>query len=222
MPFALSCEDGMGFAASRLFMRTRRNPNADPVAALTGAGRRAKDHGFKDRTTIIQGALVILGMSIGNFTVLHVVISMIAIFAGFIVVGGMFSNAGLGGWTAFFLLMTILTNVTGFIFPITVFTPALVVGTVSTLLLLVACYALYREKARGGWRTVYVVTALVGLYLNVFVLIAQSFQKVSFLQPLAPKGNEPPFLIAQVATLIAFVLLGALALRRFHPTRVVM
>lgn len=165
---------------------------------------------------------MIVGMSIANFTVLHVVISMIAIFAGFVVLGGMFSNGPLGGWTAFFLLMTILTNVTGFMFPIAGFTPALAVGALSTLILLVALYALYREKLRGGWRAAYVVTALIGLYLNVFVLIAQSFQKVSFLQPLAPKGNEPPFAIAQGLTLAAFVLLGFVALRRFHPRRVVM
>ena len=165
---------------------------------------------------------MIVGLSVAQFTVLHVAISMIAIFAGFIVVGGMFANAGLGGWTAFFLLMTILTNVTGFMFPITVFTPALVVGTVSSLILLIAAYALYGGKLRGAWRSTYVVTALVGLYLNVFVLIAQSFQKVSFLQPLAPKGNEPPFAIAQVSALVAFVLLGFLALRRFHPARVVL
>jgi hypothetical protein len=165
---------------------------------------------------------VILGLSVANFTVLHVVISMIAIFSGFIVVGGMFSNAGLAGWTAFFLLMTILTNVTGFMFPIAGFTPALAVGTLSTLLLLVAVYAVYKERLRGSWRTVYVVTASIGLYLNVFVLIAQSFQKVSFLQPLAPHGNEPPFAIAQAVTLVAFLLLGWMALRKFHPTRVVL
>ncbi|MET0445488.1 MAG: hypothetical protein ABW151_13025 [Pseudorhodoplanes sp.] len=161
-------------------------------------------------------------MSVANFTVLHVIISMIAIFAGFIVVGGMFSNAGLAGWTAFFLFMTILTNVTGFMFPFGGFTPAIAVGTLSTLLLLIACYALYKGKLHGGWRATYVVTALIGLYLNVFVLVAQSFQKVSFLQPLAPKGNEPPFAIAQGVTLVAFVLLGFLAFRKYRPMRVVM
>jgi hypothetical protein len=221
MPFALSCEDGTGFAASRIHAH-EAHPHADPIAALTGAGGRAKDHGFKDRTTIKQGALVILGMSVANFTVLHVVISMIAIFAGFVVLGGMFSNEGLGGWTVFFLVMTLLTNIAGFLFPITIVTPAIVVGTISSLFVLVACYALYKGKLRGGWRVAYVVTAMIGLWLNVFVLIAQSFQKVSFLQPLAPNGNEPAFAIAQGAALVAFVLLGALALRRFHPTRVVM
>ena len=123
---------------------------------------------------------MILGMSIADFTVLHVVISMIAIFAGFIVMGGMFSNAGLAGWTAFFLATTILTNVTGFLFPIAGFTPALGFGILSSLLLLVALFALYRQKLTGRWRTIYVVTVLIALYLNVFVLSAQRFQTVSF------------------------------------------
>lgn len=158
-------------------------------------------------------------MTLEGFTVLHVAISMIAIFAGFIVVGGMFSNAGLAGWTAFFLLMTILTNVTGFLFPFTVFTPALGVGILSSLLLIVALVALYGFGLDGRWRAVYVATALLGLYFNVFVLIVQSFQKVSFLQPLAPKGSEPPFVIAQGAALAAFLLLGWMALARFHPER---
>jgi uncharacterized membrane protein len=165
---------------------------------------------------------VILGMSIADFTVLHVVISMIAIFAGFIVMGGMFSNAGLAGWTAFFLATTILTNVTGFLFPIAGFTPALGFGILSSLLLLVALFALYRQKLTGRWRTIYVVTVLIALYLNVFVLIAQSFQKVSFLKAYAPTGGEPSFLIAQVVTLIAFVLLGWMALKKYHPLRLVM
>ena len=165
---------------------------------------------------------MIAGLSVANFTVLHVVISMIAIFAGFIVLGAMFSSAKLAGWTTFFLLMTLLTNITGFMFPIAGFTPALAVGTVSTLFLLVAAFALFKEKLRGSWRAAYVATALIGLYLNVFVLIAQSFQKVSFLQPLAPTGSEPPFAIAQGTTLVAFVLLGWTALRRFHPTRVIL
>ena len=86
---------------------------------------------------------MMLGLSISGFTVLHVVISMIAIFAGFIVVGGMFSNAALAGWTVFFLVATILTNVTGFMFPLSAVTPAIVVGALSTLLLIVALIALY-------------------------------------------------------------------------------
>lgn len=162
------------------------------------------------------------GLSIADFTVLHVVISMIAIFAGFIVVGAMFAGANLGCWTAFFLLMTVLTSLTGFLFPFKTVTPAIVVGAVASLILVVALWALYGHGLAGRWRVVYVVAAIASLYLNMFVLIAQSFQKVSFLNPYAPTGSEPPFLIAQVTTLVAFVFLGVLAAKRFHPNRLVM
>jgi len=147
---------------------------------------------------------------------------MIAIFSGFLVVGAMFAGAKLGGWTAFFLLMTILTSVTGFMFPIVKLTPALIVGSIACLILIVTLIALYKYQLAGKWRVIYVVSAMVSLYLNVFVLIAQSFQKVSFLNPFAPTGSEPPFAIAQGVTLVAFVLLGVIAVRRFHPRRLVM
>jgi hypothetical protein len=162
------------------------------------------------------------GLSIADFTVLHVVISMIAIFAGFMVVGAMFAGANLGGWTALFLLMTILTSLTGFLFLFKTVTPAIVVGVIASVILVVALWALYGHGLAGRWRVIYVVTAMISLYLNVFVFIAQSFQKVSFLNPYAPTGSEPPFLIAQVTTLVAFVLLGVLAAKRFHPNRVVL
>jgi len=162
------------------------------------------------------------GLSIADFTVLHVVISMLAIFAGFFVVGAMFAGANLGGWTAFFLVMTILTSLTGFLFPFKTVTPAIIVGGIASLILIVALLALYKYRLAGRWRVVYVVGAVVSLYLNVFVLIAQSFQKVSFLNPYAPTGSEPPFLIAQLTTLVVFILLGWMAARRFHPSRLVM
>jgi hypothetical protein len=160
---------------------------------------------------------MVLGLTLEQFTLLHVVISMIAIFAGFVVVGGLFSNAGLGGWTAFFLALTVLTNVTGFLFPIGELTPALVLGTISSLLLLVACAALYGFRLAGRWRLVYVITAMLGLYFNVFVMIVQSFQKVSFLTPLAPTGTETPFFITQAVTVAGFLLLGFMAARAFQP-----
>lgn len=162
------------------------------------------------------------GLSIADFTVLHVVISMLAIFSGFMVVGAMFAGANLGAWTAFFLLMTILTSLTGFLFPFRTVTPAIVVGVIASLILLVALWALYKHRLAGRWRVIYVAAALASLYLNVFVFIAQSFQKVSFLNPYAPTGSEPPFLVAQVTTLVAFVLLGVVAAKRFHPARLVM
>lgn len=163
--------------------------------------------------------VVILGMSIAAFTLLHVIISVIAIAAGFVVLGAMFSSRALGGWTAVFLLFTILTSLTGFLFPITVFTPALGTGIVASIVLVFTLLALYGFRLSGRWRAIYVVTAVLSLYLNVFVFVVQGFQKVTFLQPWAPTQSEPPFLIAQGAALILFVVLGVMALRAFHPER---
>lgn len=163
------------------------------------------------------GGSMIIGMSIDNFLVLHVAISMVAIAAGFVVLGGMYSNHKLPCWTAFFLLTTILTSVTGFMFPIGAFTPALGFGAISLALLAVALLALYGKKLSGGWRAAYIVTALVALYLNTFVFVVQSFQKVQFLQVLAPTQSERPFAIAQGGLLIAFIVMIVFAVRRFHP-----
>jgi hypothetical protein len=163
---------------------------------------------------------MILGMSIETFTLLHVVISLVAIAAGLVVLGGMLSGRRLPALTALFLATTVLTSVTGFLFPITAFTPALAVGALSLALLAAALLSLYVFGLTGAWRPVYVVTAIAALYLNVFVGVVQAFQKLSFLQPLAPTQSEPPFLIAQAAVLIAFLVAGTLALMRFHPQSV--
>ncbi len=162
---------------------------------------------------------MILGLSFAAFTLLHVIISVIAIAAGFVVLGAMFSASALGGWTALFLLFTVLTSLTGFLFPIGAFTPALGTGIVASLVLVVALVALYGFRLSGRWRAIYVVAAVASLYLNVFVFIVQGFQKVSFLQPFAPTQSESPFLIAQGAALVVFIALGALAVARFHPQR---
>ena len=116
---------------------------------------------------------MILGMSTGAFTLLHVIITLIAIGSGLIVVGGMFASHKLPGTTALFLFTTALTSLTGFLFPIQGFTPALGVGIVACLILAVALFALYKERLAGQWRWIYVITAIVSLYLNVFVLVAQ-------------------------------------------------
>ena len=160
---------------------------------------------------------MILGMSLQTFTILHVIISLIAIAAGVVVLIGMLGSKRRAGWTALFLLMTILTSVTGFMFPISGFTPALGVGLISLLVLAIALVAIYGKRLNGSWRWIYVATALTALWFNVFVLIAQAFMKVPFLHPLAPNGNEPPFLIAQSVTLAVFVVLGVIAVFRFRP-----
>jgi len=162
---------------------------------------------------------MILGMSVETFTVLHVIISLVAIGSGLIVVGGMFASHRLPATTALFLFTTALTSVTGFLFPIHGFTPGLGVGILACVILAVALFALYKEHLVGAWRFLYVITAVASLYLNVFVLVVQSFGKVSALNALAPTQTEPPFAITQAAVLAIFVLITLIAVIKFRPSR---
>ncbi len=160
---------------------------------------------------------MILGMSLASFTVLHLIISMIAIALGFVVAGGILASNKLPGWTAWFLILTILTSATGFLFPLTKLLPSHVVAIISLVLLAIAVYALYGKRVAGVWRGGHVVTAMLALWFNVFVLIAQSFQKVALLNVYAPTGSEPPFAITQGIVLIFFVFLIWLGIKRFRP-----
>jgi hypothetical protein len=159
---------------------------------------------------------MILGMSITTFTVVHVVISLIAIAAGAIACARMLEGRPLDTWSSVFLLFTVLTTVTGFLFPITVFTPAIGVGIVSAVALALALAALHVGRLAGAWRWIYVASALFAFYLNVFVLVVQSFQKIGILNRFAPTGSEPPFAVVQGIVLLGFILLGFLVLRRFR------
>jgi hypothetical protein len=162
---------------------------------------------------------MVLGMSLSAFTTLHVVISLIGIVVGIIVMFGMLGSNPMPGLTAIFLLFTILTSVTGFLFPIKGVTPGLVVGALSLVLLAIACIALYIMKLSGAWRWIYAVTALISLYLNVFVLVIQSFLKIPALTAVAP-GNPPSgpvFAVVQGIVLVFFILMIIGAVRRFRP-----
>jgi hypothetical protein len=170
---------------------------------------------------LTTGLSMILGMAVGTFTVLHVVITLVAIGSGLIVVGGMFASHRLPVTTAIFLFTTILTSVTGFLFPIHGFTPALGVGILACAIFAVALFALYKEHLVGGWRWIYVIAAVASLYLNVFVLVVQSFVKVSALNALAPTQTEPPFAITQAAVLAIFILITFVAVVKFRPPRAV-
>ncbi|MGD9836456.1 MAG: hypothetical protein AB7F72_00930 [Afipia sp.] len=150
-----------------------------------------------------------------TFTVFHLIISMIAIGLGFVVAGGILSSNRLPRWTLWFLILTILTSATGFLFPFTKLLPSHIVAIISLVLLAIAVYALYGKGLSGIWRTVYVVTAMLALWFNVFVLIAQSFQKVALLNVYAPTGAEPPFAITQGIVLVFFIFLIVLGIRRF-------
>jgi hypothetical protein len=159
---------------------------------------------------------MILGMSLATFTHFHVIISLIAIISGIVAVWGMFNANRMRGMTALFLITSVATSVTGFLFP-TPFDAADIVGIISLVALSLAVVALYAYNLAGAWRGVYVACAIFALYLNCFVLIVQSFQKISFLHALAPTQKEPPFAIAQGALLILFVGLGVVASRKFRP-----
>lgn len=167
---------------------------------------------------------MVLGMSLAVFTTVHVIISLVAIAGGIVVVIGMLGSHRMPLWTALFLLMTILTSVTGYFFPIHGFTPAQAVGAISLVLLAIAIFALYGRRLSGNWRWIYVVTAAAALWFNIFVLIVQSFQKVMFLNPLAPQVGPPfsepqntQFMIAQGAALVIMIVLGLVAAFKFRP-----
>lgn len=160
---------------------------------------------------------MVLGMSLATFTLVHVVLSLIGIAAGLVVLGGMLRSQRLGGWTALFLATTVLTSVTGFFFPFERLLPSHIVGIISLVVLAATLFALYVRRLAGAWRWVYVSTAVLALYLNVFVLVVQAFIKVPFLKALAPTQAEPPFAIAQGVVLIIFLALGIAAVKRFHP-----
>ena len=162
---------------------------------------------------------MVLGMSLATFTLLHVIISLIAIVTGLVVMSGMLGSRPMPGLTAFFLLFTILTSVTGFLFPVTQLLPSHMVGILSLVLLAIACIALYGMRLAGVWRSIYVVTAMASLYLNVFVLVVQGFLKIPALHALAPSVPPagPVFAVVQGIVLLFFVLVIIGAWRRFKP-----
>jgi hypothetical protein len=160
---------------------------------------------------------MILGMSTAAFTLFHVVLSLIGIAAGIVVLIGMLRSKRLEGWTALFLVATVLTSLTGFFFPRDQILPSHIVGVISLVVLAVAILALYVYRLAGAWRWIYVASAVLALYLNVFVAVVQAFLKLSFLNELAPNQNEPPFVVAQGVVLLVFVILGIWAVKSFHP-----
>lgn len=156
---------------------------------------------------------MILGLTIPQFTTLHVLISFVGIIAGLIALPAFARGRLLPRTNVIFLWFTLLTSLTGFLFPIVAFTPALGTGIVSTLVLAVAFWAWYARKLAGRAAPVYAVSATMALWLNLFVLVVQSFLKVPALNALAPTGTEPPFAAAQGTLLIAMIGLGYLAFK---------
>jgi hypothetical protein len=160
---------------------------------------------------------MIFGMSVALFTTVHVIISLVAIPAGFIVVFGMLQNRHSGLWAAIYLVLIALTSLTGYPIPPLGLDPPRVVGTISLVVIVMAIAALYVFHLSGVWRGIYVVTAVAALYLDCFVGVVQALGKIPALHALAPTQSSPGFAVAQIVVLAIFVFLGYLGLKRFHP-----
>ena len=160
---------------------------------------------------------MVLGMSLHAYTVLHVLISFVAIASGVVVMRGLLTNRRMDGMTAFFLITTALTSITGLLFPFHGVTPAIRLSVIALIVLAIAIVARY--PLHLAWRKTYVIAAVASLYFNFFVLVVQSFEKVPALHALAPTQKEAPFAIVQVVVLLIFVGLTVLAVERFRPER---
>jgi len=159
---------------------------------------------------------MVLGMSLATYTLIHVVISLVAIASGLVVFMGMIANKRMDALTALFLAATVLTSVTGFFFPFEHVTPGIIIGVLSLVVLAIAIPARYAKHMDGGWRKVYILTSAIALWFNLFVLVVQSFLKVPALHALAPTQKEPPFAIAQLFVLVIMVVLTGGAIKRFR------
>jgi hypothetical protein len=157
-----------------------------------------------------------LGMSLPTFTAFHVIISLIGIASGLMVIFGFLTAKRFPSLTAIFLVTTIATSATGFLFPFAGFKPSYAVGVLSLLALLFAVLGRYVFHLASAWRWIFVVSSVIALYFNVFVLVVQLFEKVPALKAMAPTQSEAPFAIAQFAVLVIFIGLGIFSVRKFR------
>lgn len=160
---------------------------------------------------------MILGLTLEQFTLLHVYMSVVGLAAGLFLVFGLLTSRPLRILTALFLVTTAGTSLTGFLFPFKGMTPAIMLGILSVIALVLAVIALYVKKLAGVWRGVYVISAMLAFYFNFFVLVAQSFAKVHALNAIAPTPSSPGFGVTQLAVLFVFILLTIRAFKKYHP-----
>jgi len=160
---------------------------------------------------------MVFGMSLATYTAVHVIISLIGIASGLIVLAGLLRGQLLTMRNGLFLITTVLTSVTGFGFPYTKPTPGIILGILSLIVLAIAIFALYGRRLNGSWRRTYVITAMIALYFNVFVLVAQIFEHVPAFHALAPTQTEGPFKLAQLLLLVVFAVLIGAATRKSRP-----
>jgi hypothetical protein len=156
-------------------------------------------------------------MMLQIYSIIHTLISLIAIFTGFIVVFGLFAGKRLDGWTKWFLVTAVATTITGFFFPFHGFTPAIGLGIISLPFLALTIFARYPKHLAGRWRWIYVISAVICLYFNLFVLVVQLFEKIPALHAMAPTQTEPPFKLTQLVVVLVSALFAIIAAIRFHP-----
>jgi hypothetical protein len=151
------------------------------------------------------------------YTIIHTLISLVAIFTGFVVAFGMLAGRRLNGWTKWFLVTAVATTITGFFFPFHGFTPAIGLGIISLPFLALTIFGRYPKRLAGPWRWIYVIGAVICLYFNLFVAVVQAFEKIPALEAIAPTQTEPPFKLTQLVVLLVAALLAIVAAIRFHP-----
>ena len=151
------------------------------------------------------------------YTVIHTLISLVAIFAGLVVLFAMLSGHRANGWTKWFLIAAVATTLTGFFFPFRAVTPAIILGIITVPVLVITIFARYSRRLAGPWRSIYVIGPVITLYFNLFVLVVQLFEKVPALHAAAPTQTESPFKFTQLTVLLVSILLGIIAVIRFHP-----
>jgi hypothetical protein len=151
------------------------------------------------------------------YTIIHTLISLVAIFTGLVVLFGLLGGKRLDGWTKWFLITALATTITGFFFPFHGFTPAIGLGIISLPFLALTIFARYPKHLTGPWRWIYVIGAVICLYFNLFVAVVQAFEKIPALHAMAPTQTEPPFKLTQLIVLLVSALLAIVAAIRFHP-----
>src|SRR3989442_4043160 len=156
-------------------------------------------------------------MILQSYTIIHTLISLIAIFTGLVVLLGMLGGKRLDGWTKWFLITAVATTITGFFFPFHGFTPAIGLGIISLPFLALTIYARYPKHLAGAWRWIYAIGAVICLYFNLFVLLVQALEKIPALHALAPTQTESPFKLTQLIVLLVSALLAIIAAIRFDP-----
>ena len=162
--------------------------------------------------------VTVLGLPIATFKLIYVIVSLFAMFAGMMVVRDMRKMRPLGFWNPLFFLSTIVTAAAGFLFPPNTFGPPQTVCWILLGVLALGLFMLYATPLNGVWRWTYALSIIAGLYLNVFMGISQAFARIEVLHRYAPRGIEPPLIVAQVIVLLGFLVVGFIAASRFRST----